>query len=129
MSILLTTFLDNVRAKPHAVAINDDKGATTYAQLAAAATRIALMIEASTERRAIGVLLPASSTFAACFYGALMAGRAVVPINFLLSPQQIGHMVVDSGIDVILSAPPRMAGDHLTFVHVLEHLSDHRRSM
>ena len=106
MSILLTTFLDNVRSQPNAVAIVDDKGSTTYAQLAAQATRIALLIEASTEQRSVGILLPACSTFAACFYGALMAGRAIVPINFLLSPQQIGHMVIDSGIDLILSAPP-----------------------
>jgi hypothetical protein len=30
---------------------------------------------------------------------------------------------------LILIAPPQMAGDHLTFVNVLEHIRDHRRGV
>jgi long-chain acyl-CoA synthetase len=104
--MLLQPLLRHARDKADTIAITDDRGSITYAQLRAMSAGLSRAIAASTNKDRIGVLLPSGSAFAASFYGALMAGKSIVPINFLLSPQQVGHMVVDSGIDTILTAPP-----------------------
>lgn len=104
--MLLEPLLKHAADKPQANAISDDRGQTTYATLGAMAAGLAQVISRETNKPSVGVLLPASASFAACFYGALLAGKSIVPINFLLSPQQIAHMVTDSGIDLILTAPP-----------------------
>ena len=104
--LLLDPFLKNVNDQPSGRAIIDDRGPTSYAQLGAMASEISATITRATDRPSVGVLLPSSASFAASFYGALLAGKSIVPINFLLSPQQIAHMVRDSGIDTILTAPP-----------------------
>jgi long-chain acyl-CoA synthetase len=104
--MLLEPLLKQVTDQPAANAIVDDRGATTYAGLGAMSAGLAQLIARETSKESVGVLLPASASFAACFYGALLAGKSIVPINFLLSPQQIAHMVLDSGIDTILTAPP-----------------------
>lgn len=103
--MLLKPLLAHARNKPDALAIRDDRGEVSYAQLLAMSVALSRVIGGATTKDRIGVLLPAGSAFAAAFYGSLIAKKAIVPINFLLSPQQIGHMVVDSGIDTILSVP------------------------
>lgn len=104
--MLLDPLLRHAQERPDAVAMTDDRGSLTYVQLAGMSAGLSQVIGASTDRPRVGVLLPACTSFAACFYGALLAGKAIAPINFLLSPAQVAHQVIDSGIDVILSAPP-----------------------
>jgi long-chain acyl-CoA synthetase len=104
--MLLEPLLRHASNKPDALAIRDDRGTVSFAQLATMAAGLSQVIARATSRDRVGILLPASSSFAACTYGAMLAGKAIVPINFLLSAQQIAHMIVDSGIDVILTAPP-----------------------
>src|SRR5213078_4571863 len=50
-------------------------------------------------------LLPAGAGFVASFYGTLLAGKAVVPINFLLGDKEVSHVIADSGIDTVLTIP------------------------
>jgi long-chain acyl-CoA synthetase len=104
--MLLEPLIRNASTRPTAIAIVDDRGETSYGQLAAAAAALAQTIESSTKSDRVGILLPSSSAFAVCFYAALMAGKTPVPINFLLSPPQIGHIIADAGLDLILTAPP-----------------------
>jgi long-chain acyl-CoA synthetase len=103
--MLLEPLLTHARTKPDALAIRDDHGEVTYAQLLARSAALSGVIAGATTKDRVGILLPSGSAFAASFYGALLAKKAIVPINFLLSPQQVAHMVVDSGIDTILSVP------------------------
>ena len=105
--MLLDPLLRHAAERPDATAMTDDRGSLTYAQLAATAAGLARVIAVVNRcKPRVGVLLPACTSFAACFYGALLAGKSIAPINFLLSPQQVAHQVVDSGVDVILTAPP-----------------------
>jgi long-chain acyl-CoA synthetase len=103
--MLLEPLLNHARTKPDALAIRDDHGDTSYAQLLARSTALSRVIAGATTKGRVGILLPSGSAFASSFYGALIAKKAIVPINFLLSPQQVAHMVTDSGIDTILSIP------------------------
>ena len=104
--MLLAPLLDHARTKPDATAIVDDRGETTYGQLAASAAALGAMLRRATDRQAVGILLPTSAAFASAFYGVLAAGKVPVPINFLLGAREVGHVIADSGIDTVLTAPP-----------------------
>ena len=93
-------------AKPQAVAIIDDRGTWTYQQVAAMAAGLGMYVSIQTRKPAVGILLPAGVGFAASFYGTLLAGKAVVPINFLLGDREIAHVIQDSDIDTVITAGP-----------------------
>ena len=95
----------HARTSPHQVAIIDDHGQHTFQQLAAMATGLGMYLSAQTEKPRVGLLLPAGAGFVASFYGTLLAGKSVVPINFMLGEREIAHIIADSGIDTIISMP------------------------
>src|SRR3954471_7244380 len=95
--------------QPTSLAIVDDRGRFSYAELAAMAGAMSRIIAAHTEQPRIGLLLPPGAGYVASFYGALLAGKAVVPINYLLSDREIAHCIADSGIDAVVSIP-QLAG-------------------
>jgi len=94
---------------PEGTAVIDDAGRYTYAQLAATSAALGMYISFQTQQPHVGVLLPAGAGFVASFYGTLLARKAVVPINFLLSDREIAHVIADSGIDTVITAPPLSA--------------------
>ena len=66
-----------VASRPSVLAIVDDRGQYTFAQLAAMAAGMSRCIAASTNQPRVGLLLPAGAGFVSSFYGALLAGKAV----------------------------------------------------
>lgn len=104
--MLFESLYQHADRQPQAVAIHDDRGPTTYQQLAAMSAGMGLYIASRTERPAVGILLPAGAGYAASFYGTLLAGKSVVPINFLLSEREVAHVIADSGIDTVITIPP-----------------------
>jgi long-chain acyl-CoA synthetase len=90
---------------PHDLAIIDDQGRYTYQQLAAMSAGLGMYLAAQSKQPRIGLLLPASAGYAASFYGTLLAGKSVVPINFLLGQREIAHIIADSGIDTVVTIP------------------------
>ncbi|MFT3784959.1 MAG: AMP-binding protein [Tepidisphaeraceae bacterium] len=104
--MLIEPLYRNATDRPAETAIVDDRGTTTFGELAAKSAALAGVLKQVSVKPNVGVVLPSSAAFAACFYGSLLAGKALVPVNFLLSPQQIAHVITDSGVDTIISAPP-----------------------
>ncbi len=90
---------------PNEVAIIDDRGQYTFQQLAAMSAGLGMYLRAQTSQPRVGLLLPASAGFVASFYGTLLAGKAVVPINFLLGEREVAHVIADSGIDTVVTIP------------------------
>ena len=88
------------------MAVIDDRGQHTYQELAAMIAGMGLYLSTQTQGTKVGIFLPASTAFVVSFYGTLAAGKTAVPINFLLGEKEIAHVIKDSGIEVILSAPP-----------------------
>ena len=95
--------------QPQEVAITDDSGRYTYQQLAAMAAGLGLYLSMQTGKPRVGLLLPASAGFVASFYGTLLAGKTVVPLNFLLGDKEIAHIIKDSDIDTVVTIP-QLAG-------------------
>jgi long-chain acyl-CoA synthetase len=71
--------------------------------LASAMRRVALR---ETSQQLVGLMLPASSILYAAFFGVLWSAKTVVPLNFLLSPDELARIVRDAGLDLILTIRP-----------------------
>src|SRR5256885_8029813 len=97
--MLFEPLFTHATSQPTTLAITDDRGRFSYAELAAMAAGMSRVIAAHTERPRIGLLLPPGAGYVASFYGALLAGKAVVPVNYLLGDREIAHCIADSGID------------------------------
>ncbi|MBM4084930.1 MAG: long-chain fatty acid--CoA ligase [Planctomycetes bacterium] len=87
----------------HRTAITDDTGEWSYARCAAAAQGMAALVRGSTTRPNVGILLPTCKEFVASLFGILLAGKTPVPLNVFLSGEQLGYIVKDAGLDLILT--------------------------
>src|SRR5881409_2657147 len=103
--MLFEPIFANASRKPQELAILDDSGRYTFQQLAAMTAGLGMYLAAQTRQPRIGLLLPASAGFVASFYGTLLAGKTVVPINYLLGEREIAHIIADSGIDTVVTIP------------------------
>ncbi|HUC61361.1 MAG TPA: benzoate-CoA ligase family protein [Alphaproteobacteria bacterium] len=89
-------------------AILDDRGATSYAELAARTNRAGNMM------RTLGValgdrvlmLMLDSADFVACFFGAIKIGAVPVPVNTLLTTPEYEFMLRDSRAALALVSAP-----------------------
>jgi long-chain acyl-CoA synthetase len=120
--MLVEHLLNHARNQPTELAIIDDHGRRTYAELAAMAAASAAMVARATTKPNVGLMLPSSAAFAANFYGILLTGKTVVPINFLLSEHEVAHVLADSGIDTVITAGPlaaRLAGSGLRVIDLV----------
>src|SRR5438045_5771852 len=107
--MLLEPLFNNASKQPQELAIIDDRGKYTYQQLAAMSAGLGMYLSAQTKKPTVGLLLPAGAGFVASFYGTLLAGKSVVPINFLLGEKEVAHVIADSGIDTVVTIP-QLAG-------------------
>ena len=103
--MLIEPLLDHAEKVPNDIATHDETGTRTFGQLAASAAGLADFLSGATSRPSVGLLLPAGAGFVASFYGTLLAGKTVVPINFLLGEKEINHIIADSGIDTVVTIP------------------------
>jgi long-chain acyl-CoA synthetase len=103
--MLVEPLIQHAKQTPDEIAIIDDRGQHTYKQLCTMAGGMARHIAKSPDRPNIGLLLPAGAGFVASFYGTLLAGKCAVPINFLLSPGEMAHILQNSEIDTVITIP------------------------
>src|SRR5256885_10660732 len=89
--------------KPQETAIIDDHGRYTFQQVAAMSAGLGMYLAAQTNQPRVGLLLPSGAGFVASFYGTLLAGKGVGPINFLFGDRAISHCIAGSGIDTIVT--------------------------
>jgi long-chain acyl-CoA synthetase len=107
--MLIEPLFSHAARQPQETAIIDDRGRYSYQQLTAMAVGLGTYISSQTRQARVGIMLPSSAGFVASFYGALLAGKVVVPINFLLGENEIAHCIRDSGIDTVITVP-QLAG-------------------
>ena len=103
--MLFEPLFQHAKEQPEHLAVIDDNGRYTYGQIAAMAAALGMYLSTQTEKPRIGLLLPPGLGFVASFYATLLAGKTVVPINYLLGDKEIGHIIKDSDIDLVLTVP------------------------
>ena len=103
--MLFEPLFTHAERQPEYVAVVDDHGRYTYKQLAAMAAGLGMYLSFQTRQPRVGLLLPPSAAFVASFYGTLLAGKTVVPINYLLGEKEISHIIQDSAIDTVVTIP------------------------
>jgi long-chain acyl-CoA synthetase len=120
-TMLVESLLDHARQTPGEIVLHDDRGSYTFQQLATAAGGMATLIAGHTERPHVAIMLPSGFGFVASFYGTLLAGKSVVPVNFLLGDREVAHVLADSGVDCVITAPPlaaRVASSGLKIIDI-----------
>jgi len=121
--MLFEHLFNHARQRPSETAVVDDTGPYTWQQLAGMSAGLGMYISAQTAAPHVGVLLPACAGYVASFYGALLAGKTVVPINFLLSDAEVAHVIADSAIDTVVTIPQlagRLAGTPLKVIDLMQ---------
>ncbi|MGE5609376.1 MAG: class I adenylate-forming enzyme family protein [Bacillota bacterium] len=103
--MLFESLFTHAREHPQDIAVADDSGQYGYQQLAAMSAGLGMYLASQTTRPHVGLLLPPSAGFVASFYGTLLAGKSVVPLNYLLGEREIAHVIQDSGIDTVVTVP------------------------
>src|SRR5262245_14447107 len=80
VSMLFEPLFAHAAQRPQDVAIVDDRGQTTFQQIAAMSAGLGMYLATQTRQPRVGLLLPSSAGFVASFYGTLLAGKSAVPI-------------------------------------------------
>ncbi len=105
---LLWSILGHAVRHPGREAVIDDQRHYSYGRLAGGAMFLAERIDAATDHRHVGILLPTGGTFPIALLGTWLSGRTAVPLNYLLKAEEIRYVIQDSGIDTILSVGPML---------------------
>jgi long-chain acyl-CoA synthetase len=87
-------------------ALRMDDAVVTYDEFRDAAQRVAAALQDRGVRPGdrVGLVLPNVLSFPIVFYGGLMAGAAVVPMNPLLKAREIEYHLQDSGARLVIAA-------------------------
>lgn len=119
MHPLLDQFDQVCAARPQRTAVRDQNLMLDYPGLRAAAMGLAQRLAAATTQPRVGVLAPTSAAGAAAILAAWYAGKAVVPLNFLLAPNELTRVIRDAGLDLVLAVDALAAGAQAAGVRTL----------
>lgn len=100
--------LRTLLTRPRRTLIVDDKRSYKGIDLLVASLHAAGAIKPKCDSPTVGILLPTSGAFAFCALAGWMLGKVVVPLNFLLKPEELQYVIDDSGMDTILTAGPML---------------------
>jgi len=100
---LVETFLDVAEDYARKVAVYDGDRAVTYEELRQMIDVRAHHLRVSTSMDKVGILLPTGVEFVVTFLASLLVSKTPVPLNYLLSPQDVKHIVKDAGIDGVVT--------------------------
>lgn len=103
MNLPWTLFQQCLR-HPKRVAIEDDRRTYTSAELIAGAMHVAAAIRAHSGTSTVALLIPTSGAFAFVAMGGWFAGKTIVPLNYLLKPDELNYVIDDSGTDLIIAS-------------------------
>src|SRR3954454_19210295 len=90
---------------PDRVAIKLDDSELSYGALDETAARVAGLLRAKGVQpgERVGIMLPNVAYFPVCYFGALRAGAAIVPMNVLLKEREVAYYLRDSEATVLLA--------------------------
>ncbi len=103
MHPLLSEFEQTVADRGGAPAACDQNLMLDYRGLRAVAGGLAGRIATETGQPNVGIMAPTSSACAAAIFACWYAGKVPVPLNFLLGPRELGAIVRDAGLDLVVT--------------------------
>ncbi len=110
-ALLHDTLTATAQRQPEGIALvaNDTGASVTWAGFDAEVSRVARGLAGlGISRQArVGVYLPKTLVTATAFYAANRAGAAFVPINPLLRPAQVKHILRDCDVEVLVTSAQR----------------------
>ncbi len=86
----------------------DDRRSYTGAELIVAAFHVAAEIEKKSSTKTVGLMLPTSAAFPIAALASWMLGRVIVPLNYLLKPEELDYVVKHSGVDCVVTVGPML---------------------
>ncbi|MGP0174603.1 amino acid adenylation domain-containing protein [Pseudomonas sp. NCHU5208] len=103
-ALLHELFSAQARAVPERIAVSDQDGALSYAELDAASSRLAAHLRAEGVKAGtlVGLCLPRGTQLVSALLGILKAGGAYVPIDPRYPAKRIAHIIQDSGLQVLI---------------------------
>jgi long-chain acyl-CoA synthetase len=103
MTNLAANLVATAREHGDRTAVKLDDHVLTYAQLHANAAAVAgdLRERGVGPGDRVGLVLPNVPAFPVLFYGAMLAGAVVVPMNPLLKTREVGYYIRDSGMSLV----------------------------
>ena len=107
MKLLLDIQRQLLRHPTH-VFVQDDQRQWKGFTLLVAAWHIARAIERTTQRERVGIMLPTSGLFPAALLATWMLGKTAVPLNYLLSRDDLEYVCRDAGIDCVVTVKPML---------------------
>ena len=108
MSNLGQNLLDTAARDEAQPALRMDDAVLTFGEFRDAALKVAAALQARGVQPGdrVGLVLPNVPSFPVVFYGALLAGAAVVPMNPLLKAREVEYYLRDSGAKVVVALAP-----------------------
>ena len=106
MSNLAQNLIDTAAEHADRPALKMDDAGLTYGEFRDAALKVAASLQARgiSPGDRVGMVLPNVLSFPVVFYGALLAGAAVVPMNPLLKAREVEYYLRDSGARLVVAA-------------------------
>ncbi|RVU47776.1 acyl-CoA ligase (AMP-forming), exosortase A system-associated [Rubrivivax rivuli] len=97
--------------RPEAVALSHGAASSTYGELASATQAFASGLLAMGLQRGqrVAIYLEKRTETVVASFGATAAGAVFVPLNPLLKPEQVGFILRDCGVRVLLTSPDRLS--------------------
>ncbi len=96
------------------VLIEDDSREYRGADLLVAGAHIADVVDGKSGSSRVGILVPTSGAFAAAAYGVWLAGKTIVPLNYLSEQETLEYVIDDAGCDLVIASKKLV--EHLGYV-------------
>ena len=110
---LTWSIFSRVVRHPRRIAVVDDQQHYSYSQIAGGAMFMAEQIDLLSDNPHVGIMLPTSGAFSLVLLGSWLARRVAVPLNYMLKPNEFGH-VVDTECSRVLVLQVELADDVVT---------------
>lgn len=101
--MLVNALLESNQRTPKKLAVDDGIRSLTYRRLTLFAAVMRSIALRETRLDKVGIMLPASAAFPGTLFGTLWASKIAVPLNFLLSAEELAAVVTDAGLDLVLT--------------------------
>jgi long-chain acyl-CoA synthetase len=112
--------LKRLAANPARVVAADDRRSYRAAEIIAAALHTAAYLESRCTTQTLGVMTPTSGAFPIAALAGWMLGKTVVPLNYLLKPEELQYVIDDCGTDTVVSV--QLMLDHLGYAPRVKNL-------